>query len=145
MMSEAEREVLREAAMQAGYPRSAADRFCEQVEGRLRQGAEEYGELAYLGRSFSECELEAIEEQHDAGGWSSLALRLLDRDTENGFPPNVAELVRLQVLQGIAEAHKAAQSFTAAIQLYQEHEDAITPAENSAPPFSCLDERLELS
>lgn len=137
-MTEAEKEVLREAAVHAGWPRQEADRFCEQVEQRLRKGAEEYGELAYLDRTFPECELEAIEEQHDAGGWSSLALRLLDRDVERGFPADVAELIRLRVLEGVGGAQRSARSFMEAIELWQEHTAEIqTPQPPPPPPVSC--------
>lgn len=137
-MTEAEREVLREAALHNGLPRSEADRFCEFIEARLRKGAEEYGELGYLDRTFDECELEAIEEQHDAGGWSSLGLRLLDRDVEHGLDPEVAGLVRLHVLQGVAQAHQSARSFAEAIKLYKEHAGQIEPpAPLPSPPVSC--------
>ena len=144
-MNAADREVLRDAAAHAGLASFEVDRFCSEVERRLEKGEAEYRDHPYTLRSFPECEEEAIEEQADAGGWTSLALRLLAQDVEDGFPADEAELVRLHALQGVAQAQQAAISFREAVRHYREYEHEIQRSEPDEPPISCQDERLSLT
>lgn len=140
-----EREMVRELADKMGIPGSEIVRFCGQVDDRLSEAAEEYGELGYLDRSFTECEEEAIEEQHDAGGWTALALRLLERDIARGFPSGEAELIRLRALQGIVFAVQSERAFRGALDVYREYQEEIGSTDPPEPPIGCHDNRVDLT
>jgi len=140
-MSPGERELLEAVARNAGLSAPEVGQFLSEVERRLEMGATEYGEYGYLRRSFSELVGgEAREEQHDAGGWSSLGLRLLEGDVANGFPSDQAEIVRLHVIHGVALALQSAREFAQAVRHYDEYADQIQPPPER--PISCHDERL---
>ncbi len=138
-MTHAEREILEMAAHNAGLRPETLDPFIQEVEKRLRQGAKEYGEHRYLRRSFGECIREAVEEQHDTGGWTSLALLLLKRDVDQGFPSGQADLIRLKALNGVALAVQSAIELEEAAALHAEHAAQIHVI---TPPVACGDDRL---
>lgn len=65
-------QVVQEADREAAYE------FVARVRERLRKGAKEYGNLAYLDRSLPEILREIAEEGADGPGWAVLGRHLVE-------------------------------------------------------------------
>ena len=115
-----EREFISEVAAHLGLPGGDVEEFRDQILDRLTKGEEEY-EGRSLSRPFGDLIREASEEQTDAGGWSSIALRALEADVEHGCLSRAdADLIRFHVIEGTALALRSWQCYQDALALWDE-------------------------